>query len=163
MADLRYVTYCGLYCGLCGERARIPQRAQSLRESMSVEGWDQYGPQYPGFDAFWNFLSRLCDPDTACPGCRSGGGPPFCAIRKCAVRRGVEICAQCTEYPCQKVLSLARGYPTLIADGRRLSEIGTQAWIREQEERARSGFVYADIRCHPYEVPEEAGDHASPL
>ena len=34
-------------------------------------------------------------------------------------------------------------------------EIGIEAWIEEQEERAKAGFVYADIRCHPYDIPRE--------
>ena len=39
MGMLRLVTYCGLYCGLCGQRARIPDRAAALRESMEELGW----------------------------------------------------------------------------------------------------------------------------
>jgi len=35
-----------------------------------------------------------------------------------------------------------------------LQEVGLEQWLSEQEERARRGFVYADIR---YRV-EEAGD-----
>jgi len=45
------------------------------------------------------------------------------------------------------------GYPTLIADGKRIKKIGIDAWIEEQEERVKTGFAYADIRCYPYEVP----------
>ena len=155
MDELRLVTYCGLYCGLCAERGRIPRQAGALRESMSKEGYEDWGSDLPGFQEFWSFLGRLCDPDQACPGCRQGGGPPFCAIRKCVQRRGLEVCAFCEEYPCQNVLVLSKGYPTLIADGRRMRESGLEAWIREQEERAKTGFAYVDIRCHPYEVPRE--------
>ena len=38
MPDLKHVTYCGLYCGLCAQCYRIPQRALALREAMSKEG-----------------------------------------------------------------------------------------------------------------------------
>lgn len=159
MADMRNVTYCGLYCSLCGERARVPQRAAALRESLAKEGWEQWGrEEYPGFDSFWSFLNGLCDPDTACPGCRQGGGPPFCGIRKCAQSRHIDACPMCADYPCEMVLCLAKGYPTLVADGKRMCEIGPEAWILEQEERARTGFAYVDIRCHPYDVPGEPLD-----
>ena len=47
------------------------------------------------------------------------------------------------------------GYPTLIADGKRIKKIGIDAWIEEQEERVKTGFAYADIRCYPHEVPDE--------
>lgn len=155
MTSLHLVTYCGLYCSLCGERARIPQQAQALRDTMTAEGYEFLGPEQPGFPEFWAFLSRLCEPDECCPGCRQGGGPPFCGIRKCARRRGVEICALCDEFPCERVNEVAQGYPTLIADGRRLRQIGTEAWVAEQEGRARTGFAYADVRCYPYSVPED--------
>ncbi len=155
MDKLKLVTYCGLYCGLCAQRGRIPRRANALRESMAKEGYDQWGGELPGFNEFWSFLESLCDPDKACPGCRQGGGPPFCGIRKCARSREISICVDCEEYPCDRVLQIAKGYPTLIADGRRMKEMGTDAWIREQEERAKTGFAYVDIRCHPYNVPEE--------
>lgn len=84
MDKLKLDTYCGLYCGLCGERGRIPRQAEALQKSISEDG-----------------------------------------------------------------------YPTLIANGRRMKEIGPDAWIREQEERAKTGFAYADIRCYPYNVPGE--------
>jgi hypothetical protein len=155
MADLRLVTYCGLYCGLCAQRGRIPRQAHALRESMAKEGYEFWGKELPGFTEFWSFLERLCDPDKAHPSCRQGGGPPFCSIRKCARGRGIELCPDCADYPCERLRALERGYPTLISDGRRMKEIGIVQWIAEQEERARVGFAYVDIRCHPYDVPSE--------
>jgi hypothetical protein len=52
-------------------------------------------------------------------------------------------------------MGIAKGYPTLIADGNRIREIGIETWIQEQEERAKTGFAYGDIRCYPYSVPRE--------
>lgn len=153
--DLRLVTFCGLYCGLCAERGRIAQQALGLRDSMAKEGYELWGNDLPDFAPFWRFLTRLADPDKACPGCRQGGGPPFCGIRKCALRRGVRICAECEDYPCKGLLGLAKGYPTLLADGQRMREVGLAQWIAEQEARADAGFAYVDIRYHPYEIPEE--------
>jgi hypothetical protein len=155
MVDLELVTYCGLYCGLCAQRGRIPQQASMLRETMRREGYEYWGTEVPGFDAFWQFLGTLCEPETSCPGCRQDGGPPFCTLRKCARERGLEVCVQCDEYPCRRVLGIAKGYPTLIADGQRMREIGLEAWIEEQKERAKTGFAYVDIRCYPYEVPDD--------
>jgi len=155
MADLTYVTYCGLYCGLCSARNRIPPTARTLREQMRRDGWEHWGEEVPGFREFWVFLKNLAEP-TSAGGCRSGEcGAPFCGIRKCARQRGVDVCWQCDEYPCQRVLGLAKGYPMLLADGQRAKEIGLDAWIAEQEERARTGFAYVDIRCYPYEVPDD--------
>ena len=155
MSGLQLVTYCGLYCALCAQRGRVPRQAGSLRESMSNEGYEFWAKELPGFAEFWRFLSNLCDPDKSCPGCRQGGGPPFCSIRKCIRERQLEICVFCEDYPCTRVLGIAKGYPTMLADGKRIKEIGIEEWIREQEDRAKTKFVYADIRCYPYEVPRE--------
>lgn len=155
MGRLELVTYCGLYCGLCAQHGRIPRQANALRESMTKEGYEYWGTEIPGFDEFWRFLTVLCDPGKSCPGCRQGGGPPFCSIRKCARERQVDICVTCEEYPCRRVQGIAKGYPTLMADGKRMQEIGIGAWVEEQEERAKTGFAYVDIRCHPYEIPED--------
>jgi hypothetical protein len=155
MENLKLVTYCGLYCGLCANRGRIAQQAKGLRESMVKEGYDKWGTAIAGFKDFWKFLGQLCDPDTACPGCRQDGGPPDCTIRKCAKERKVDVCVFCEDFPCKRVLGLAKGYPTLIADSERMKKIGIEAWTKEQEERAKTGFAYVDIRCYPYSVHEE--------
>ena len=155
VTDLKLVTYCGLYCGLCAQRTRVPRQARALRDTMRTEGYEDWAREIPGFDEFWRFLASLCHPDEACPGCRQGAGPPFCGIRKCALGRGIDVCVQCREYPCRRIAELAQGYPTLLADGERMVTIGISAWIEEQEERRKTGFAYADIRCYPYQVPEE--------
>ena len=155
MTDLRLVTYCGLYCGLCAQRNRIPRRAESLREAMRIEGYEHWGAELQGFNEFWTFLGALAESEAKCS-CREGGcGPPFCGIRKCAQEKGVQVCALCDEYPCHRIDGIAKGYPLLLADGTRMKEIGLEAWIEEQEERSKTGFAYADIRCYPYEVPSE--------
>jgi len=154
MTDLRYVTYCGLYCGLCAQRGRIPSQAKALRESMAKEGYEYWGGSIPGFKEFWTFLTGLSDPNQGCPGCRQGGGPDFCEIRKCARRHGIELCPLCEDYPCQLIQDLANVYPTLLAEGKRIREIGIERWIPEQEERAQTGFAYADIRCRPSQNKE---------
>ena len=38
---------------------------------------------------------------------------------------------------------------------KRMKEIGFEPWFQEQEERAETGFVYSDIRCPNYEIPND--------
>ncbi|MHC4597448.1 MAG: DUF3795 domain-containing protein [Planctomycetota bacterium] len=155
MADWKLVTYCGLHCDLCAQRGRIPSQAAALRRSMKAEGYDFWGVELPGFDPFWSFLGQLTDPDKACPGCRQDGGYPACEIRKCAREKNVEACALCGDFPCVRIESFARVYPTLVQDGKLLLEIGVEAWVEEQKRREASGFVYADCRCRI--APGEGG------
>jgi len=148
MADLKYVTYCGLYCKLCTTIARAPRQARDLRDTMRRDGWEHYGEMvHPGFGDFWRILNELGADDETCLGCRGGCGRPDCEIRVCARERQVEICPLCDDCPCERVEALGRSYPTLIADGARLRAVGIDAWIAEQEERRATGFAYADIRC----------------
>ena len=144
---LRYVAYCGLYCGLCAQRSRIPQQARQLQKSLHEESFDdfyQYVPEMKDvFPSFWNFLQKLAEFNCTC---RTSGGPPDCKIRQCAKQKNVEVCPQCKEYPCILVQSLAEHYPTLIQDGKRLQKVGIERWVKEQEARAKRGLVYADLR-----------------
>jgi len=69
--------------------------------------------------------------------------------------KGVTVCAECSEFPCKRVKTLAKSEPTLVHDGERIRKIGLDAWIEEQEQRKARGFCYADARCLPCTVPTE--------
>lgn len=147
--DLSDVAHCGLYCGLCASRHRIPEQAARLRASLHAEGYDFWYADVPAmrepFPFFWKMLTDLAT--KPCPGCRAGGGYPACPIRLCARERGQTVCNQCPEFPCQRFEMLDR-YPCCIPDNRRMQQVGIEVWIVEQEARAAKGFVYADFR-HP--------------
>ncbi len=155
MVDLKHVAYCGLYCGLCAQANRIPAQARALAESMRRGGWDHWGDTIDGFRGFWSFLQDLAGSEPRCSCREEHCGYPPCGIRKCAKRKGITVCPFCAEYPCSRIQALARGYPTLLADGQRMLGLGIEAWIEEQEARRKTGFCYVDIRCEPYEVPDE--------
>jgi len=148
--DQTELAYCGLYCGLCASRRRIPQQARTLRETLQKEGYHMGYYDIPGLDKvfaeFWEGLNRLAE--SPCPGCQAGGGNPGCEIRACAIERGVSACPFCPDYPCGRLDAL-QGYPTLLADGQRMQLVGLEAWIAEQEARAAAGFAYTDVRLPP--------------
>jgi hypothetical protein len=154
VAEPRQVTYCGLYCGLCAQGSRIPKQASALRESMRREAWDRWGQEIPRFKEFWAFLDWLVASEAGCNCREEKCGPPTCGIRRCAQGKGVNVCPFCDEYPCRWIAGLAKGYVNLLADGKRMTEIGLERWVEEQEARKTTGFAYVDIRCHPYEIPD---------
>jgi hypothetical protein len=145
--NLEEITFCGLFCGLCASRRRIPRQAEMLRKTLQKEGYDVGYFDIPTlqkvFAQFWEGLNILAD--TSCPGCRAGGGNPGCAIRQCAQERIITVCPLCPDFPCER-LQLLRNYPMLLADGRRLQEIGLERWVTEKEARAATGFAYTDVR-----------------
>lgn len=144
---LQNVTYCGLYCRLCSTKFRVPETAAILRDTLSSDGWQDFGEKImPDFKTFWSVLKRFSDFDKTCPSCREGCGDPGCKIRMCAEERKIDICPDCEEYPCEHIQAVAQRYPNLISDGMRMKKIGVDVWIVEQEKRRKTGFCYCDIR-----------------
>ena len=59
-----------------------------------------------------------------------------CAVFQCCIlERGLEHCGLCIDFPCQTFLSLGRPMDVarLYKALRRRAEIGTDAWLEEQE------------------------------
>ncbi|HJH27981.1 MAG TPA: hypothetical protein C5S37_14745 [Methanophagales archaeon] len=52
--------------------------------------FENYGQCYEVLGALVKFRCKNA--------CRDGGGPPFCKIRKCSQRRGIEGCWECDEF-----------------------------------------------------------------
>lgn len=154
--NLTEVGYCGLYCGLCASRRRIPEQAARLRETLWAEGYDQgyfdVPELEPVFATFWEGLNLLAD--QPCAGCLGGGGYSQCPIRACAKERGVTVCNTCPEFPCQH-FALLRQYPTCMVDNERMRKVGLERWIAEQEARAAKGFAYIDIKFPELSETEE--------
>lgn len=86
------IGYCGYNCHLCAARSDDP----AVRERL-VAGWRRiFGHQ------------QYTTENVKCSGCRGDGevADKQCRVRPCAAARQVESCAQCDEFPCDKVRSL---------------------------------------------------------
>jgi len=155
MENRMLVSYCGVYCDLCGARNDTPARAQALIATLKQAEMDQWGASMPDFVEFWRFLNGLVEvPPDKC--CRSGQcGAPNCAIRNCAQARKIEVCALCPDYPCAKIQTFAQSEPLLLHDGERIKKVGLEQWIAEQIARKQAGFDYGRVRCLPCIVPTE--------
>jgi len=135
--------YCGLYCENCAVKAKIEPAAKVLQEEMKKAGFEEIIPFLPGGEGFWSFLNGMVN-DGICVSCREGSGNPGCAVRICAQEKGVEMCAFCSEYPCEKFADFFKGYPMLEQDNALLREKGWDAWAELQNERKMKGFTYSD-------------------
>ena len=151
--DLKRVTYCGLYCGLCLNGGRIPRRATELRDLLQKVHIEQWGPDLPGYDGFRSFLDELAgfEPRASCR--ERSCGIEDCSIRTCTEERSVAACPLCIDYPCERIGTIAKRYPSLLCDGERMREVGIDAWAEEQEARKARGFAYIDIRYDPPAPP----------
>ena len=88
-----------------------------------------------------------CEPyqQGLCCGCGYELGQTYrgeCAVFDCCIMdRGLEHCGLCVDFPCQVFLSHAPPLEVarLCKALYRRVEIGTEAWLAEQQQRARRG------------------------
>lgn len=76
-------TYCGIYCGAC---------------SILMHGETSHA------DGFAACLGSVPKEEIACGGCKSDNryaGCRICNIRDCALKKGIEHCINCDNYPCK--------------------------------------------------------------
>lgn len=111
------IAYCGLACRTCtiylATREQDPQKKREMRVEIAREIKKHYGQE--------------CKPEdvTDCDGCKAetgrlNSGCKNCQIRNCASEKGVENCAHCNKYVCEKLEKLFATDP----DGkRRLDQI----------------------------------------
>lgn len=94
------VSYCGLTCQGCPIYWATSENNKEKKDKMRAEIAricnEQYGTEYKPEDI------------TDCDGCRTEVGRLFsgaskCEIRKCAKQKGLENCAHCSEYACEKL------------------------------------------------------------
>ena len=110
--DENLIAYCGLYCGDCfSYQGKIADLARDLRKELRQAKFDKAAEGIP-FKEFQNYkecydvlgaMVRLrCK-----SGCRDGGGNPFCKMRKCCQKKGIEGCWQCDVFEtCEDVSPL---------------------------------------------------------
>jgi hypothetical protein len=105
--NVALVGYCGLNCEVCfGYRMTVSEAAKSLRRELraaKLKSFWQEIPMLGEYELFKKALDGLAM--LRCPkGCRSGGGNPWCKIRKCSVKKGFIGCWECTDFEtCDKL------------------------------------------------------------
>lgn len=97
------IAYCGLDCSKCD--AFIATQADDLeRMEQIAERWTR------------ELGTQFTVQDTVCDGCLSsrisGWCQRICLIRPCAEKRGVETCAHCSDYQCEKLERFLSDEPT---------------------------------------------------
>ena len=94
------ISYCGLICKKCPINLATKERSEEKQYQMRAEIARQikkhYGEEYKPEDI------------TDCDGCKTEEGRLFsgsknCHMRKCARQKGVENCAHCNEYACERI------------------------------------------------------------
>ena len=142
--DKKFACYCGLYCPHCAVKAKVEPAAKVLFDEMKAAGFEEIIAYIPGGEGFWPFLKSMAN-EGVCVSCRDGSGNPGCAVRICAREKGVEMCALCEDYPCDKINTFIKasvGYSVLEHDNALLRDKGWDAWLELQENRHKNGYTY---------------------
>ena len=95
------VAYCGLICHTCPIYVATRQDDGAERARMRTEIALLLNERYT--------MQVAPEDITACDGCPSEAGRLFfscqdCSIRPCARQKGVQTCASCSEYACEKLV-----------------------------------------------------------
>ncbi len=105
---LRDIAPCGLVCRTCVSGKSSVIREQAERLNFFLDGFDDlakriasFDPTYEKYPDFKIMLDKFANP--GCEGCRDGKGiHTACIIPGCIKERGIDFCAQCEEFPCDR-------------------------------------------------------------
>jgi len=146
MSDEDLMARCGLYCGICAERAVLPRMSRDLLKLVHDEGYDDHFRDIPSirdhYPSFVKVLEGLSQLDCRC----RAGGDDGCPIRTCADRKGIRVCMECDEFPCAKWLALSEFHPMLVLDAEMYRKEGRERWLDVQRQRAAKGFHYGMVK-----------------
>lgn len=91
----KMTAFCGIPCTECDTYLATRNEGDKARAEVA-EQWSK------------RFKMNFTPEDINCDGCKSEGGALFkscavCEIRKCGTTKGIENCAHCDEYTCEKL------------------------------------------------------------
>lgn len=111
MSSLR--GYCGIDCGECDAYIATINRDEALKARTAEQWSKELGIEMkPG--------------ELTCLGCKSNVNTKYCGecpIRSCNETKGIEICADCKDYPCERIESFLNQMPQVRTLLDQLNEI----------------------------------------
>lgn len=135
------LAYCGLYCGDCfAYKGKIADLARDLRKELRDVKFDKTAESLASLSFFEVFKNYKQSYDVLgamvkfrCKrACKGEGGPPFCKIRKCCQKKGIEGCWECDEFEtCSKLDFLKANHGDAhIKNLRRIKRAGLDDFIK---------------------------------
>jgi hypothetical protein len=146
--DGQLTTYCGLYCKDCiPSKTELYELAARLEDLLAGLKFEKYAELKAGqtywseansaFKHYAEFLSVLkAIRNLECTSlCREGGGwkRGRCAVRNCAIDKGVYGCWECSEYKsCQRLEPLLKFHPNLAYHLELIKNEGLDKWAAKR-------------------------------
>jgi hypothetical protein len=121
------LTKCGYRCDLC------------LAYKGNVENQDRRAELSDGWEKCFGF--RIPAEKIYCEGCLTGGNPKLidskCPVRPCVIKKGLNNCSECGEYPCEKINERLVVYEQVAKDKKDITETDRTLFIKPYENKVR--------------------------
>jgi hypothetical protein len=121
------LTRCGYRCDLC------------LAYKANVENQDRRVELSDGWEKCFGF--RIPADKIYCEGCMTPGNPKLidsnCPVRACVIKKGLNNCSQCPEYPCQTSNKRAVVYENIVKGKKDITESDRTLFIKPYENKVR--------------------------
>jgi len=138
------IAYCGLYCGGCPiYKGKIADLARDLRKELRGVRFDRtaealseisFFKTFNNYQQCYEVLGAMVK--LRCKKvCKDGGGPPFCKIRKCCQKKGIDGCWECEEFEtCEKLDFLKLGHGDAhIKNIRKIRKQGIEEFLKKEK------------------------------
>ena len=113
----KLIAYCGLCCADCfGYKGKIADLSRDLRKELRDSKFERFanflstysfGAVYKDYRKCYEVLGAMLR--FRCKkGCKDGGGPPFCKMRKCCQKKKINGCWECEEFETCKNLDFLK-------------------------------------------------------
>jgi hypothetical protein len=125
----KFLSHCGLYCGVCGVYYATRDRNHRFLEKLL----SFYQNAMPG-------LEDVTTRDLECEGCLSDNRSLFCqscAIKDCNRKKGFSGCHECDDFPCEFIDSfpIPVGKKVVLRAVPYRQKWGTAKWVADEEAR----------------------------
>jgi hypothetical protein len=128
------LTRCGYRCDLC------------LAYKENVEKEDRRAELSDGWQKCFGF--RIPADKIYCEGCMTGGNPKLidseCPVRACVIKKGLNNCSECSEYPCETFNKRVVVYEKVVKGKKNLTESDRALFIKPYENKVRFDELIAN-------------------
>jgi len=159
------ITYCGHYGGNCSrwcENTVFRDLSKLLLELADAHGYEHWMPSmvsdfdYNEFRKGLDFFSKKNSWLICFKCCQGEDGRPDCPVRDCCRKKGVALCFDCDDFPCDMV----KDDKKMIARAEEYKKLGKERWLKQEVEKAKKGFElhsgkYYSIRAKDKPPPDE--------
>jgi len=137
---------CGLHCGKCFAFIDGDIRKHSIGLKEALGNFDIYAQRFvelldePAFKKYPEFKVLLSYfASVKCNGCRNESCKIFkgCMVRDCHVKKEVDFCFQCSEFPCLNTGFDQHLQKRFVDINTRMKEIGVKIYYEEIKDKPR--------------------------